>query len=139
MISVTQRVCGRGELRASKQEENVRTEWNLAVDTGGFTMHDGRFEDPEDAKRAVEELVKEREELLCSSTALERLIDNQKQVRIVKYRAKEDSSRERARVTAIPTERERARAKKRGESERVRPSERHKEREREQTRAKRRE
>ena len=41
-----------------------------------------RFEDPEEAKREVEELVKEREELLRSSTALERLIGNQKQVRI---------------------------------------------------------
>jgi len=41
-----------------------------------------RFEDPEEAKREVEELVKEREELLRSSTALELLIGNQKQVRI---------------------------------------------------------
>jgi len=45
-----------------------------------------RFEDPEEAKREVEELVKEREELLRSSTALELLIGNQKQVQSVRER-----------------------------------------------------
>jgi plasmid maintenance system antidote protein VapI len=40
----------------------------------------GRFEDPEEAKRAVEELVKERETLLSNAASLEKLIDTQKQV-----------------------------------------------------------
>ena len=39
-----------------------------------------RFEDAEDAKRAVEELVKERDELKHTKEALECLIKNQKSV-----------------------------------------------------------
>ena len=52
-----------------------------AANLGMALWGDGpRFEDAEDAKRAVEELVKERDELKHTKEALECLIKNQKSV-----------------------------------------------------------